>query len=133
MMCQISVRYCLVLAILIGIGFGLEISRGMSADTKGFDLSYCLIDKDELRSGGPNKDGIPALTNPKTVPADRVDFLRLTDQVVGIVRGGEARAYPLAVLIWHEAINDTLGDEPIVVIFWATYVQDGARSLLDLQ
>lgn len=99
----------LVLIAMIGIGFALTISGGAAAGTRGFELPHCLIDKKELRSGEPPKDGIAGLTNPKTVPAGHVDSLCPSDQVIGVARGGEARAYPLAVLIWDEAVNDTLG------------------------
>ena len=27
------------------------------------------------------------------------------------------RAYPIQVLIWHEIVNDTVGDEPLIVSF----------------
>jgi hypothetical protein len=66
---------------------------------------------------GANKDGIPALTNPQTIPAVAADYLNDTDLVLGIAQNGESRAYPLRILNFHEIVNDTLGGRPIVVTF----------------
>jgi hypothetical protein len=69
-------------------------------------------------SGGPGRDGIPALENPVVVTAAEADtFLLPTALVLGVVENGEARAYPHNVLWWHEIINDTLGGVPIVVSY----------------
>lgn len=82
-----------------------------------FDLEPCLIPRDEIFSGGPPKDGIPAITSPKLVTADEASYLKGVDRVVGVVRGESARAYPIRILNWHEAVNDVLGDEPITVTY----------------
>ena len=78
--------------------------------------AQCLIPQNLIVSGGPGKDGIPALTNPAVVPAEIADtFLVPEDLVLGVVINGEARAYPHGVLWWHEIINDVLGGRPILV------------------
>jgi hypothetical protein len=80
--------------------------------------AQCLVPQDQIVSGGPGKDGIPALTNPEVVSATEGDgFLISSDLVLGVVVNGEARAYPHAVLWWHEIVNDVLGGKPIVVTF----------------
>ena len=80
--------------------------------------AQCLIPQNLIVSGGPGKDGIPALTNPAVVPAETADtFLVPEDLVLGVVINGEARAYPHGVLWWHEIINDVLGGRPILVSF----------------
>ncbi len=83
----------------------------------GFALDNAIVPEQEILSGGPPKDGIPALLSPKFVRPDQVDFLGPADQVIGVTIGGESKAYPLKILNWHEAVNDTLGGEPIVVTF----------------
>ncbi|MCH8292271.1 DUF3179 domain-containing protein [Candidatus Poribacteria bacterium] len=75
------------------------------------------IPLNEIFHGGPAKDGIPALTNPKTLPADAADYLRDDDLVLGLAINGESRAYPLRIMNWHEIVNDTLGGRPILVTF----------------
>ncbi len=83
----------------------------------GFDTGNSVVPREEILSGGPPKDGIPALLKPKFVTADEADFLNDDDQVIGVVMGNKARAYPVNILNWHEAVNDTLGDQPLVVTF----------------
>ena len=73
------------------------------------------IPVDEIMSGGPPKDGIPALKNPDYVSASKATFLRKDDQVIGAVINGEARAYPLRIMSWHELVNDRIGDMSILV------------------
>lgn len=72
----------------------------------------------EIFSGGPPKDGIPAIDRPRfiTVPeADRWLDDREPVQIVEIKR--DARAYPLQVLIWHEIVNDVVGGSPLVITY----------------
>ena len=83
----------------------------------GFDLSQATIPVREIQSGGPPKDGIPALSNPKLVSAAEASYLGPSDRVVGVVSGRESRAYPLAILNYHEIINDRIGELPIAVTY----------------
>ena len=83
----------------------------------GFNLTFSLIPREEIFSGGPPKDGIPALTSPRHVSADRAQYLSDEDLVVGVVLGNEARAYPLRILVWHENANDVVGGRPIAVTY----------------
>lgn len=68
-------------------------------------------------SGGPGKDGIPSIDRPRFVSAGDADFLRGEDVVFGSVEGGEARAYPQVVLVWHEIVNDVVGGAPVSVTY----------------
>lgn len=69
----------------------------------------------EIIAGGPPKDGIPALMNPEYLSAGEAAFLRNDDKVIGVVVNGEARAYPLRIMSWHELVNDRIGDLPVLV------------------
>ena len=102
-------------------GFGLVLTI-LFANTvysalfdNGCDLSDPLIPADEVHHGGPPRDGIPALIAPKMIPASEAGFLNDEDRVLGLEAGGEARAYPLRILSWHELVNDTVGGSPILV------------------
>jgi hypothetical protein len=75
----------------------------------GFDFSKHSIPTDDIISGGPPKDGIPSLTDPKFVPAKEAGHVKDSDRVIGVVFNGQARAYPIKILNWHEAINDEAG------------------------
>jgi len=83
----------------------------------GFDLSNPSVPREEIRAGGPPKDGIPALTDPKVVPKQKATYLNDADRVLGVVIAEKARAYPLRILNWHEIVNDTLNEVPFVVTY----------------
>jgi hypothetical protein len=84
----------------------------------GFTLSPSIIDTDEIISGGPPKDGIPALTNPKRETVKGANrWLEEHDQVLGIVINGKARAYPIRILNWHEIVNDRIDKIPVVITY----------------
>ena len=79
------------------------------------DFSHHSIAYDEIFSGGPPKDGIPAIDRPSFVPVNKARDLALHEPVISVQIGSEARAYPLRVMIWHEIVNDTVGETPIAV------------------
>lgn len=80
-----------------------------------WDFSKGSIPRDEIMSGGPPRDGIPALTEPKFVPAAAASFMRDDEQVLGVFLGGVAKAYPTRILSWHELVNDYYRDLPVLV------------------
>lgn len=80
-----------------------------------WDYAKRSINIDQIQSGGPPRDGIPALFEPKTLPAKWVDFLDDDDQVLGVVHNGIVRAYPTRILSWHELVNDDFGGDPLLV------------------
>lgn len=81
----------------------------------GWDFSRHSIPVEDIISGGPPKDGIPALTNPRFVKAAKAAFLRKDEQVLGVYLNGIVRAYPIRLLSWHEIVNDSFGGLPVVV------------------
>ena len=89
-----------------------------AAESKnGFNLDDTLISAKEILSGGPPRDGIPAIDDPKFLPAGKAHHLQLTDPVLGIARNGVAKAYPLAILNLHEVVNDRFNNEDVVITF----------------
>jgi len=83
----------------------------------GFNLDNAIVPKEQILSGGPPKDGIPAILEPRFVPAGKTDFLDDDDIVIGVAVNGEARAYPIKILNWHEVVNDTVSGVPIAATF----------------
>lgn len=73
----------------------------------------------QVIDGGPGKDGIPALVNPRMVSADseEIRVLRADDLVLVFKDGDDVRAYPHIILDWHEIINDKVGDVSLAITF----------------
>ena len=72
----------------------------------------------EILSGGPGRDGIPALSDPAFLPVKDEARLAPREPVITLEMSGEVpRAYPLRYLTWHEIVNDQVGDTPVAVTF----------------
>jgi hypothetical protein len=70
----------------------------------------------EIRSGGPPKDGIPAIDEPRFVSVGEADtWLEPREPVILLRMADEVRAYPIQVIMWHEIVNDTVAGVPVVV------------------
>ena len=96
----------------------LSLTCGAVAKEKnGFDLTDALVPVDEIRKGGPPRDGIPAIHYPNFVTADDVGYLTADDRVIGVEIDNQARAYPIKVLTRHEVVNDVIGDQHFVVTY----------------
>ena len=98
----------LILAAWLGLG---------KTPTTTFDLTRHSVPLDQIVDGGPGKDGIPALLTPRFVPASQAPFLQDDDRILGLMLGGEAKAYPIKILNWHEIVNDVVGGKPVVVTY----------------
>lgn len=81
------------------------------------DFGQATVDLGEIRDGGPPRDGIPPIDAPRFVPVGTETELAEDEPVIGLTLGGESRAYPLRVLIWHEIVNDTVGGVPVAVTY----------------
>jgi hypothetical protein len=76
-----------------------------------------LVRPEELRPGGPPPDGIPPIDEPRFLRTAEVDFLDDREPVLALEIDGEARAYPIQVMIWHEIVNDTVAGVPVSVTY----------------
>lgn len=72
---------------------------------------------EEIVWGGVRVDGIPALDNPKFLTASKAKYLKDTDEVFALEINGDARAYPLRIMGWHEMFNDVIGGVPISLAY----------------
>lgn len=101
------------------------VGDGQHAESYGFALEPCLVPRERLVSSGMPRDGLSALVEPPTWTLPQVEvaagryrkLLVPGDRVIGIRLGGQARAYPLRLLVWHEVVNDTLAGVPIAVTY----------------
>lgn len=77
-----------------------------------------LVDTSQIISGGPPPDGIPPIDTPQFVTVgEAAEWLKPAEPVVYVDLGGEVRAYPVQILIWHEIVNDVVGGVPITVTY----------------
>ena len=82
------------------------------------DFCQSIVDFAEILVGNPVKDGIPSVTDPamETITS-AAEWLSQRSPVIAVEHAGEARAYPLAILMWHEIANDEIAGLPIAVTF----------------
>ena len=82
------------------------------------DFSRHTVPYSEISAGNPRRDGIPPIDDPNfTTPASASDWVGELEPVVALELNGEAKAYPLQILTWHEIVNDNIGGEPVLVTF----------------
>ena len=76
-----------------------------------------LVPLSEFQSGGPGKDGIPAIDVPRFAPVRETTFLEPQEPLIELVVDGKAKGYPIQILIWHEIANDEVAGVPVSVTF----------------
>ncbi len=95
--------------------------RPSNLNVNNWSTDFCNqdgVDFREFLSGGPPKDGIPAVTNPRMESIDAAsEWLTDRSPVIAVEVDGIARAYPQAVLMWHEIANDEINGVPVAVTF----------------
>lgn len=82
------------------------------------DFAIASISFSEVISGGPPKDGIPAIDEPVFEPASAAaSWLDPREPVLVLTVDGQSRMYPVQILMWHEIVNDIVGGQPVVVTY----------------
>lgn len=79
--------------------------------------SNMKIRLEEITWGGVVVDGIPSLDNPTMISGDAAEYIKDSDLVFGIEINGDARAYPLRIMGWHEMFNETIGGVPVTLAY----------------
>jgi len=96
---------------------------GWRAEWPRTDFSQHAVPLEEIKSGGPRKDGIPSIDTPRFerlnggVAAGWAGRIGNAEPVISLTIRSDARAYPLSILIWHEIVNDSVGDTPVTVTY----------------
>ncbi|MEM7043141.1 MAG: DUF3179 domain-containing protein [Pseudomonadota bacterium] len=116
------------LSTMLGIGLAWLIAASPAAAIDGndpglwvnewpnTDFAAASISFDEIKDGGPPKDGIPPIDEPVFARVAEVDLPDI-EPVIGVIIDGTPRAYPIRILIWHEIVNDHIGDTPFSVTY----------------
>lgn len=106
--------------VLAGLALASLVAGGAAGEAppirNGFALEPATVAVAEILEGGPPRDGIPALDRPRFATPAEAGWDD-DELVVGLAIGREARAYPLAILVWHELVNDSLGGQPVLVSY----------------
>jgi len=105
-----QVPFCIVLMLVYA-------SHAVAGSKNGFELSDALVPEAQILSGGPPRDGIPAINQPDFISADQADYLEPGDRILGVALNGVAKAYPVRILNWHEIVNDHIGEQAFAVTF----------------
>jgi hypothetical protein len=98
------------------------VSAKTSAPTPGLSLNGFVIDsknpnREHIRGGGPARDAIRSVDAPEFAPASQASWAPPPVAAIGVEIGGEARAYPVHLMEYHQIVNDTVGGVPVVVTF----------------
>jgi hypothetical protein len=83
----------------------------------GFSLAGLRVDRSLLVGGGPGRDGIKSVDAPEFSDIGSATWVGRDTEVLGVVIEGEARAYPLRMLEYHQIVNDVVGGVPIAVTY----------------
>ncbi len=87
-----------------------------SQNLKGFNIENAIIPLEDIKDGGPPKDGIPAIDHPKFRDATK-SKLKNNSRVLGVFHNGIAKAYPISILNYHEIVNDFFGQDPVAITY----------------
>ncbi len=118
--------YFLFLSLICVAAYALIMKSSVFADSelrkniewRKTDFSKSIVNIEEIESGGPPKDGIPAIDKPKFISIQQANqWLDNQEPVIVLTLAGQARAYPLQILIYHEIINDELANIPVSITF----------------
>ncbi len=102
---------------LLGAGSALGQAEQYKAEWPDTNFDLLSVELEEIFSGGVPKDGIPAILNPVMVALEQVDLTPNEGVMTLELAGQPARAYPIRYLLWHEIVNDTIGDTSVAVTF----------------
>ena len=95
----------------------LDTVRSLERNFPKIDLSRRAVSLAEIRSVIP-RDAIPAIDEPRFLGLEEAsEWLAPEAPVIAFERNGDARAYPLEILTWHEIVNDVVGGEPVIVTY----------------
>ncbi len=119
-----SRRWALVGALVIGLAActrGAPVAEGPDrhgpARSEAGPTPDALVDPRDIIPGGPPPDGIPPIDDPRFISPDEAEWLSDEEPVLAVEIAGDARAYPLQIMVWHEIVNDEVGGIPISVTY----------------
>jgi len=92
-------------------------SSSASPVRNGFPLAEAAVPAEQIRAGGPPRDGIRSVDEPGFAAAGEASWVRPGTPVIGVEIAGDARAYPVHLLEYHQIVNDDFSGRPVVVTY----------------
>ncbi|MBT3584117.1 MAG: DUF3179 domain-containing protein [Halobacteriovoraceae bacterium] len=118
---MISIRAVSKLILILGtVAFALNVysSGGYGNIKNGFNLSNSIIPVGDIKRGGPARDGIPSIDSPEFISAAvALKKYGNDDRAIVVSHDGIKKVYPIAIMNWHELVNDQIAGTPILVTF----------------
>ena len=90
---------------------------GASDRMNGFAITHALVDRAAIVPGGPPRDGIKSIDAPRWVAPDEAKWAAPDSPILGVAVAGEAHAYPIAILEYHQIVNDAIGGVPVLLTY----------------
>lgn len=113
-------RFARLAAVALLLQAGASAPRAGAEDVpekQGFALSKLQVDAAQIQEGGPRRDAIRSVDAPSFVELPEATWVARETEVLGVVVGETARAYPVRMLDYHQIVNDVIGDMPIAVTY----------------
>lgn len=105
----------IALSVIIFLTFFVVACSGQDSSSAG--VKY-IVDPAKILSGGPPKDGIPSIDDPKYISVEEADgWIQDNELVLGLIYKGVKRVYPLQILVWHEIVNDVVAGDPLLITY----------------
>ena len=102
---------------MVLLGILLFSTMAQAGEKNGFELSDSLIPEKQILQGGPPRDGIPAIHKPVFINASQAGYLSDSDRILGVQFEGQAKAYPIRILNWHEVVNDKINESDFSITY----------------
>jgi len=95
-----------------------DVSSDMKPVEENLPIPDPIVPLNEIVAGGPPKDGIPSIDDPKFYAVAEANE-EVDDTTMGMLvkNGKDVKFYPYNILTWHEIVNDTVGGKPLAVTF----------------
>lgn len=106
----------IVLAVAVVAGILWWRSQSLQKDMKTSEVKHS-VPLNEIIGGGPPRDGIPSIDNPKFVSVSEATFLSDEEPGLAVSLTGVDRFYPFQIMVWHEIVNDTFNGQRVLVTY----------------
>jgi hypothetical protein len=112
----VSARWLIFVSLIVAVILSVQHCHARQA-TNGFAIKNPLVPAEQIYHGGPPRDGIPAIDQPRFITAKQAGFLKPDDRVLGIYFNGVAKVYAVRILNYHEIVNDVVANQAVVISF----------------